>query len=290
MYLSASSISNAEVGAAIQKARRRITERDLYSEIDRRLAETNVDYFSVLTKRPEILARLKRESPSLYAQLDSILRDPDKIAVLDEWRIKGLNQLKILDAEPAARMLLLNLNLDKVIHEAATCLDHFVGVFKILRQWGHSENISYTGLFHAVYGTSFNQCEVLNYRSIEQRSEISKVIGNESERFVYLFGSIDPVQLIVETAKKGSPSLLAQQYENCAPYSLSENDFFVLSETLVANSLEPVLSGADPSVLNRLRQFEFLRPYLSSGGVAAIDRVKNDPISLDVLKAGLKCK
>jgi hypothetical protein len=65
---------------------------------------------------------------------------------------------------------------------------HLKGTYELLREWGNSEPVCLAGLFHAVYGTAGFPAALL---SLDKRSDIAAVIGDEAEELVYLYGACD---------------------------------------------------------------------------------------------------
>jgi len=73
-------------------------------------------------------------------------------------------------------------------HLDGTLERHLIGVYELLEAWGADRTLRRAGLFHAAYGTSgFNTAMV----SLERRSEIAGIIGNDAERIVYTYCACD---------------------------------------------------------------------------------------------------
>ena len=248
----------------------KVTATDIERIIDQRLAERSVDYAAVLEQRPHIIER----QPDLAETLRAMVNEhPEIVKVLDDFRFKGLKRLRAADVDPAVKKLLLDFQLEKILHEVATCMDHFLGVFEILRSWGHRDAVAYVGLFHAVYGTEFNPIQVMDHTLAADRDRLRKIVGTESERWIYLYAIIDSTDFIAQFQATNKPTGSAKDFE--PPHQmtpLDEEDWQAIAESQVANSYEPYLAlDQDPSTLSRLDRFEPLRPSLSAGAVQALD-------------------
>ncbi|MBB6380404.1 hypothetical protein BKA01_007679 [Pseudonocardia eucalypti] len=241
--------------------------------IDRRIA-TNVtgdEFVAVLTANPNIV----RRAPKTAAAYRAGLRDPAALAQFNQGRIKALRRLKAADLDPTIKMFMLDLQLEKVDHSVAMCMDHFVGVYELLRQWGHRDEIAHVGLFHAIYGTEFNIIDLLNYKSPADRARVQSVVGDGTERWIVLYGLLTSCSFVRGTRDTGKPVTSVDFFEptNVLPRAISDDDFRTLAELQVANAYEPYVSSKRQSELGLGRKFTLLREYLSTGGQAAIDDV-----------------
>lgn len=82
------------------------------------------------------------------------------------------------------RALLEELGVGRTQHSKRTLLDHLVGTRALLRTWGNPGAICTAGLFHSIYGT---YVFARPSAELDQRPEISAIIGKRAERLVYLF-------------------------------------------------------------------------------------------------------
>src|SRR3989449_11739273 len=79
-------------------------------------------------------------------------------------------------------------------HSGRTLLDHLVGTYRILRDWGNAEPICAGGLFHSIYGTN-----VFRRQAIKpwERDRVRAVIGAEAEQYAHLFCSVNRPQALL---------------------------------------------------------------------------------------------
>lgn len=81
--------------------------------------------------------------------------------------------------------LLVRLGAAEIPHSGATLLDHLVGTYDLLLDWGAPDATCVAGLFHSVYGTPrFKQ--VLT----DDRELIKDAIGPEAESLVWKFSKV----------------------------------------------------------------------------------------------------
>ena len=73
-------------------------------------------------------------------------------------------------------------------HVNGTLEAHLHGTERLLRQWGSREALCVAGLYHAVYGTDgIAGC----LTGLDTREAVARVIGDEAEALVYLYGACD---------------------------------------------------------------------------------------------------
>lgn len=125
-------------------------------------------------------------------------------------------------------------------HLNGTLEAHLKGTELILEQWGASEVLQVAGLFHAAYGTAgFDE----NMVSLNQRHEISKVIGSDAEALVYLYCSCDRDYVFPQFSQKGEIQFKDRFTGLIFPLEASQANQFC--ELTVANELELVYSSED---------------------------------------------
>ncbi|WP_394844165.1 hypothetical protein LZC95_44825 [Pendulispora brunnea] len=249
------------------------TEAEVNATIERRIAE-NLDadtFVAVLTSNPNILRRAAAVAGGYRAALQNA-------AALDEFnqrRVRALQRLRAADLEPKVKMFMLNLQLEKVDHSVAMCMDHFVGVYEILRQWGHPDEVAFVGLFHAIYGTEYNVIDLLDYNSPADRARVARMVGAKTDRWIALYGLMNACHFAFGTRDAGAPVTRVDFFEPARGISneLSREDFSALAELQVANAYEPYVATGQSRELGIARKLIPLRDYLSSGGKAAIDDV-----------------
>lgn len=85
-------------------------------------------------------------------------------------------------------------------HSGRTLLDHLVGTYRILKDWGNPEPVCAGGLFHSVYGTNVFRRQIIKPW---QRDQVRAVIGTEAEEYAHLFCSIDRPQALLRAIDSG---------------------------------------------------------------------------------------
>ncbi len=72
-------------------------------------------------------------------------------------------------------------------HSGRALLDHLVGTWRLLKEWGCEEQVCLAGLFHSVYGTS-----IYRHRSVSahERGAVRALIGARAEELAFVFGVI----------------------------------------------------------------------------------------------------
>ncbi|WP_394833694.1 hypothetical protein LVJ94_45035 [Pendulispora rubella] len=250
-----------------------VTESEVNAIIDRRMAEkVDADAFvSVLTSNPNIL----RRAPAVAGGYRAALADAAALEEFNQRRIRALKRLRAADLEPKIKMFMLDLQLEKVDHSVAMCMDHFVGVYEILRQWGHPDDVAFVGLFHAIYGTEYNVIDLLDYHSSADRARVARMVGEKTDRWIALYGLMNACHFALGTRDTGAPITRVEFFEPAGGMAntLSREDFSALAELQVANAYEPYVATGQTRELGIARKLTPLRDYLSSGGKAAIDEV-----------------
>ena len=90
---------------------------------------------------------------------------------------------------------------DKLVHSGRTLLDHLVGTYRLLKDWGDPEPVCAGGLFHSIYGTN-----VFRPQAIKpwERDRVRAVIGTEAEEYAHLFCSVDRPQALFDAIDTGT--------------------------------------------------------------------------------------
>ncbi|WP_394838661.1 hypothetical protein LVJ94_17365 [Pendulispora rubella] len=249
------------------------TEGSVQALIEQRIAE-NIDadaFVSVLNTNPNIL----RRAPTVAMSYRTALRDSAALAYFNERRVQALKRLRVADLEPRLKMFMLDLQLEKVDHSVAMCMDHFIGVYELLRQWGHPDEVAFVGLFHAIYGTEFNVIDLLDYNAAGDRARVQRMVGEKTDRWIVLYSLMTACPFARGTRDAGAPVREVEFFEPAHGISnaLSEEDFSTLAELQVANAYEPYLATGKTGELGIARKLTWLREYLSTGGRRAIDNV-----------------
>ena len=266
-------VPSGQVLAAAGRASRHGLRKNVDAIIDGRLAAAmDADAFaSVLEANPAIA----RRQPGIAALYRQALQDAATLAFFEQRRVKALTRLKGADFDPRLKLVMLDLQLEKVDHSVAMCMDHFIGVYELLRGWGHADELAVVGLFHAVYGTEFNVIDLLDYRSSVDRHRLRRHVGFTTERWIALYGLMEACDFVVGARNSGGAPGKLRFFEstNAISNQISERDFEVLAELQVANAYEPFTSSGQTADLGIARKFTFIRPFVSAGAQSALDEV-----------------
>jgi len=86
----------------------------------------------------------------------------------------------------ALQDFLLSLGTANAPHGKGSLLNHLKGVHDLLRDWDNSDDVCNAGLFHSIYGT-----KVYRHRSLNDRSALTRLIGDYAEGLVHEFSTGD---------------------------------------------------------------------------------------------------
>ena len=81
---------------------------------------------------------------------------------------------------------------DRVPHTIASFKEHLLGTYRILSAWNQPGEVCWAGLFHSVYSTDSFPHALL---APSERPELRALIGQYAEELVFLFATIDKVDL-----------------------------------------------------------------------------------------------
>lgn len=82
---------------------------------------------------------------------------------------------------------------DKTPHRSdGMLLEHLVGTYNILADWGNDKTLALAGLFHSVYGTKSFKTQTLG---LQFRDDVRALIGEDTEALVYVFCCINRGEL-----------------------------------------------------------------------------------------------
>ena len=146
-------------------------------------------------------------------------------------------------------------------HLDGSLIEHLRGTRKLLENWSAPEVLRDAGLYHAAYGTSgFDE----NLVSISQRSEIAQIIGREAEEIVYQYCACDRKHFFAQIGVVDNPEFKNRFTGEL--YQLSSDLMLRFCELTAANETEIAIDNPDfivehGSGLNRL--FIRMAPYLS---------------------------
>jgi hypothetical protein len=119
---------------------------------------------------------------------------------------------------------------------------HLLGTYGLLREWDNPGYVCDAGLYHAVYGTQPLQRLGIPHKpySPSDRPGIRAIIGEESERLVYLFGACDRDWFYPQI---GSPMPIYRDRFTGDSLELPSGTLRNLLEITIANELEICISG-----------------------------------------------
>ncbi len=106
----------------------------------------------------------------------------------------GIQSLAVAGQPPPAAMVqfLDDRSADRVPHTIASFKEHLLGTYRILSAWNQPEEVCWAGLFHSVYSTDSFPHALL---CPTERPELRALIGRYAEELVFLFATIDKVDL-----------------------------------------------------------------------------------------------
>lgn len=84
-------------------------------------------------------------------------------------------------------------------HSNRSLLDHLVGTYEVLVQWDNPDTVCVAGLFHSIYGVETQHSKPDRF---DKRDSVISVIGEASERLVYLFCSLERCSYINKAAEQ----------------------------------------------------------------------------------------
>ena len=78
---------------------------------------------------------------------------------------------------------LVQLGIEQVHHTTKSYLAHLVGLYRLMKERGCTEEVCRAGMFHSIYGTQKFQGFKL---PLERKAEVCALIGDRAERLAYL--------------------------------------------------------------------------------------------------------
>lgn len=152
------------------------------------------------------------------------------------------------DIEPLVHAL-REMGADVRDHSGRTLLDHLLGVYALLRDWGDPPALRLAGLFHSIYGTvAFRHSSA----AVEDRDRIRALIGVTAEQLAYLFCACDQRELLRRAASMelgvSMPSVALMDTKTGSELAVPQETFRALAEIGVANLIDqlPFLIAAVP--------------------------------------------
>jgi len=154
-----------------------------------------------------------------------------------------------------------------VAHRNGTLLKHLKGVWALLQEWKNPEPVCLAGLYHSVYSTGGFEQQLI---PLSERNKIADLIGEEAERFVYLFGACDRPLTHPRIGNDG-PLKFHDRFTN-TDYPLENSEWCAVCEIMLANEMD--LGRYDPAFYKKhLAHYKDLfarfEPWLSERAITA---------------------
>lgn len=159
----------------------------------------------------------------------------------------------------------------KVAHgKQRSLLDHLVGVYRLLSEWGASPAVREAGLFHSIYGT-----EQFRTATTRNRQPIIELIGEAAEAHVFAFATLDRRRFLsAARARNQSLDVLRAGTRTAA---LPPDYWPGVSEMLVANYLEHLAEPGGYGLTGSADGLVLLATFLSPRAKDALAQVSGDP-------------
>lgn len=132
--------------------------------------------------------------------------------------------------------LLKTSGFDEISHSNTKMYDHLVNTYKILKKWELQDYICIAGLYHSIYGTQ--SLKESNSISDSYRDKFKLILGNDSEKLIWLYTIIDKetfYNLILKDKKV--PNFIINR-DTLKRISIDEKDKFGLVHLFISNWLE----------------------------------------------------
>jgi len=179
-------------------------------------------------------------------------------------------------------------------HSGRRLLDHLLGTWTVLRQWGQPLSICRAGLFHSCYSTYAYPTALF---TMKERSLVRALIGSEAEELVHNFCTLDWKKLLRSALASGEipePGLLVVSFRSGQSYRLQQTEAALLLLLEMANLAEqsrrkdgaPGLGLTKVAALGRLlRPLVGIVPEVFDGCSATLDRDNEETARVCYLKA-----
>jgi hypothetical protein len=169
------------------------------------------------------------------------------------------------------KSVLSSLGADSINHHGRMLTDHLIGTSQLLAKWGNPKEVIAVGAFHSIYGTEEFKNQAI---SLDRRSEIAQLIGDEAEHLVYLF-SVANRRAFYEVTDGEAPFVKVPR-EGDRKIPISKAQYKALLELEAANIVDQALhhTGVPESVVSFwFEAFRSKRHYLSEGAVTETDDI-----------------
>ncbi len=134
-------------------------------------------------------------------------------------------------------------------HSGRTLLDHLVGTYWLLSDWGCEEDICLAGLVHSAYGTASLSHTTI---PVTERAKLKSLVGAEAERLAYLFSACATTADRVKAVAKGT---IQSRYDG-REIDVSVEDARKVLVIECANLIEQRAADGLRQVLGKLRPDE----------------------------------
>ena len=166
---------------------------------------------------------------------------------------------------------LKQLGVEQFEHIDGSLIEHLMGTCHLLKQWQAEPCLQYAGLYHAVYGTTGFDEQIV---AQNQREIIIDIIGVRAETLVYRYCAADRMDFY-EQVNQHKISALKNRFTH-EEYELDDVFLRDFCELTVANEVE-IAVGNEAFVAQHgaylYNLFNNMQPYLSEGAIRANEQV-----------------
>lgn len=127
---------------------------------------------------------------------------------------------------------------EDIDHPGGNLFDHVRRVARLLHAWGADDEVQLTGMSHACYGTDGFASPLLG---LEERAFLAEIIGDRTERCVYLYACCDRRVVYPNLTYPGL--LLFKDRFTGSSFEVEERDAQVFVELTAANELDLVMEN-----------------------------------------------
>jgi hypothetical protein len=156
------------------------------------------------------------------------------LALTDNWQFAHM-------LTPQLNLLLERFGTGSASHSGRTLRKHLIATAQLLEAWGNTQSVCNAGLFHSIYGHIA--------ASLEYRTEIRAVIGDQAELLAYLFCTSDRKELLAVTTQSRAAEdavVISHRIDRTA-LLINPSTLAGLLEIAVANEIEQMPFRADLS-------------------------------------------
>ena len=167
--------------------------------------------------------------------------------------------------------LLRSVQCEMIGHSRGGLLDHLIGTYELLKEWGTEESVCLAGLFHSVYGTE-------TFRGgkdpLLTRNVVRSAIGAQAERLAWLFGTKTNRSFwkAARSLSNGEVRVDLEHRVTGERLSCSKAEMISLISMVLANAIEQGSRNALPERSNPL-SLERLLPFCVPKASAAYSAI-----------------